>query len=311
MIKAQKYLRKNYRKIAIGGISFVVVLLTSFGYLAFASLQERFEVISAANAQYQEQLQTSVTEAQNHAKAAEISAAQTNATLELEQKKNVELAKDMASTRENSEKQITELKSKITKISSSQDTSDIAKEWEQRVGVLACGDGNNTWSGSGTAFKGRDGAIGIITNYHVINGAAYCFAAFPGDSQYYYIGSENFVFDSSPQDWAYIYVTNPSSSLVAHAAQWGFCQENQLSIGDKIMILGYPNNGSQSSITVTQGIISGYENEYFVTDGKIDHGNSGGAAVQIENNCYFGIPTAANVGEIESYGRILAANAIF
>ncbi|MBU1630175.1 serine protease [Patescibacteria group bacterium] len=311
MKNTKKHLRKYSRKIAIGAIFLSGIFLISFGYMAYAHLQKRFEVISAANAQYQEQLQISVTEAQNHAKAAEISAAQTSASLELEQKKNAELAEDLVSTREDSEKQITELKSKITKISTSKDTSDIAKEWEQRVGVLACGDENNTWSGSGTAFKGQYGAIGILTNYHVINGATYCFAAFPGDSQYYYIGSENFVFDNSPQDWAYLFVTDPSSSLFANAAQWSFCQENQLSIGDKIMILGYPSNGSQSSITVTQGIISGYESEYFVTDGKIDHGNSGGAAIQVESNCYFGIPTAANVGEIESYGRILAANAIF
>ena len=50
---------------------------------------------------------------------------------------------------------------------------------------------------------------------------------------------------------------------------------------------------------------------YIVTDAKIDHGNSGGAAILIKDDCYLGIPSAAVVGSIESYGRILKSNLVF
>lgn len=76
-------------------------------------------------------------------------------------------------------------------------------------------------------------------------------------------------------------------------------------IGEDVLILGYPAMGAEESITVTQGIISGFDKDYFVTSTKIDQGNSGGVAISVEDNCYLGIPTFALTGEIESFARIL------
>jgi len=81
-----------------------------------------------------------------------------------------------------------------------------------------------------------------------------------------------------------------------------------VNIGDKLIVLGYPSIGTQGGITVTEGIISGIESNYYVTSAKIDKGNSGGAAVLLKNNCYLGIPSWAKSGSIESLGRILKAS---
>jgi hypothetical protein len=70
--------------------------------------------------------------------------------------------------------------------------------------------------------------------------------------------------------------------------------------------LGYPTIGSSGSITVTEGIVSGIEGDYYVTSAKIDHGNSGGVAILTKDDCYLGIPTfVKNNGGFESLGRIL------
>jgi len=58
------------------------------------------------------------------------------------------------------------------------------------------------------------------------------------------------------------------------------------------------------SITATEGIISGFAADYYVTSAKIDHGNSGGAAIEVQRDCYLGIPTYTQT-DIESLARVL------
>jgi S1-C subfamily serine protease len=84
-------------------------------------------------------------------------------------------------------------------------------------------------------------------------------------------------------------------------------KERQKEIKEK---LGYPFIGTSDNVTVTSGVISGIEQDYYVTDAKIDHGNSGGAAILTKNDCWLGIPSAAAVGSIESLGRILKASLV-
>ncbi len=82
-------------------------------------------------------------------------------------------------------------------------------------------------------------------------------------------------------------------------------------VGDEVIVLGYPKIGSTNSITGTEGIISGYDGNFFITSAKISKGSSGGAAISIKGDCYFGIPTLVKADEVESLGRILDITNIF
>ncbi len=75
--------------------------------------------------------------------------------------------------------------------------------------------------------------------------------------------------------------------------------------GEEVVILGYPVIGSQEDITITKGIISGFEGDYYITDAKTDQGNSGGAAILLKDNCLLGLPTYVITGEMETLARIL------
>jgi len=108
------------------------------------------------------------------------------------------------------------------------------------------------------------------------------------------------------QDVAIITIANPTASAKKLTTKTQFCTD-LASIGEEIIVLGYPSIGSSEEITATKGVVSSYEGYYYITDAKIDHGNSGGAAILANKNCYLGIPTAAVAGEIESLGRILDA----
>lgn len=81
-------------------------------------------------------------------------------------------------------------------------------------------------------------------------------------------------------------------------------------IGERIITLGYPRIGAEDSITVTEGIISGFDNSYYATSAKIERGNSGGAAVSIERGCFLGWPTLVIAGRIEALARILPASSL-
>jgi len=100
---------------------------------------------------------------------------------------------------------------------------------------------------------------------------------------------------------------NPADHLCGHIP----ITEGWPSSGDEIIVLGFPEIGAGDDVTITRGIISGLEGNYYLTDAKVDHGNSGGAAIHLEYDCFLGIPTAAAVGEIESLGRIFGDVAIF
>jgi len=88
---------------------------------------------------------------------------------------------------------------------------------------------------------------------------------------------------------------------------------DSVNIGDKLSILGYPSIDGES-LTVTEGIISGFEfdggTRYLKTSAKIDHGNTGGVAIK-DSGCLVGIPTFIRRSRVESIGRILDLNYLF
>ncbi|KKS13081.1 MAG: hypothetical protein UU69_C0014G0025 [Candidatus Magasanikbacteria bacterium GW2011_GWA2_41_55] len=104
-------------------------------------------------------------------------------------------------------------------------------------------------------------------------------------------------------DFAIINITNPDAYIKQNASILNSCKD--IKLGEKIIVLGYPGIGSSDGITVTEGIISGEEKEYYVTSAKIDSGNSGGVAVSSDRNCFIGTPSASVIGKAESLGRIL------
>lgn len=166
--------------------------------------------------------------------------------------------------------------------------------------------------------SGYDGPV-IVTNAHVVtypsNGTNYrystCFFRPTGSTTIYYVDPDTFQF-SNTQDVEWIPVQSalyPNSSF--SVANINICKaEGQ--IGEPLVILGYPQNGgTNGNITATDGIVSSYDGQFYVTSAKVDHGNSGGAAILKNEDCYLGIPTWADTGTIESYARILDYSFIF
>ena len=165
------------------------------------------------------------------------------------------------------------------------------------------------WSGSGTIIS-PDGHI--LTNYHVIGDLA---------TRSHYEWHAIMVTDPSFTDqppqfayWARYVASDPTHDLailkieeyadetpvpagtVFPAVAVG--DSNAMLPGDPIVIVGYPSI-SGSTVTFTSGTMSGWVGEDFdtggkqwiKTDAKIAHGNSGGAAFDLQGNLV-GVPTA-------------------
>ncbi len=113
-------------------------------------------------------------------------------------------------------------------------------------------------------------------------------------------------------------VDAPHAGTLAELAEYSlnsnnisFCQNDV--VGDHLSVLGYPAVGG-NTLTVTDGIISGFETDsgfqFIKTSAKIDHGNSGGIAIE-DNGCVLGIPTYIEADANGSIGRILDLGSIF
>ena len=184
-------------------------------------------------------------------------------------------------------------------------------EWSVRIAFIECSFKVNNSSyiktiGSGTALFTN--GVNILTNKHVlINGESYpdsCKIKFTADGTIYIIDRNDFTIPINDNDFGLITIKNPKFNLAKLVNLPAPICANKASIGDPIVILGYPNIGSQVDITATEGIISGYDGKFYITSAKVEQGNSGGAAVLIKENCFLGIPTLAKVGAVESLARI-------
>jgi len=197
--------------------------------------------------------------------------------------------------------------------------SDMVKKWRPIVAYVECDfrDTNTNelyaqGSGSGVVID-FDGQITIITNRHVIadenNFQPFiCRVRLPNDNNTF-IGQK--FMGGGSLDIGFIDINNPDEyvknlTLISNSPL-RFCKQKP-SVGESILILGYPSIGSQTDITATEGIISGFDGNYFITSAKIEHGNSGGVAISLKSDCYLGIPSGVVAGELESLGRILDIN---
>jgi serine protease Do len=163
------------------------------------------------------------------------------------------------------------------------------------------------WSGSGTIIS-ESGYI--LTNFHVVGDTetrqiyknhAILFTEFPDQPPVYkYIAQ--IVATDPTYDLAVIKIglDNKGNKIPSNTrfTAMPVGNSNDLIPGDAITMVGYPGI-SGSTITFTQGLMSGWLGEDFEsggknwikTDGKISHGNSGGAAFN-ERGELIGVPTA-------------------
>lgn len=199
----------------------------------------------------------------------------------------------------------------------------VIKQWEPMVAYVECQfrytDGTiyQEQSGSGMLYIYYRDSIpdfSVLTNKHVAiddngYGAYACSIQFPNynNDKVITVLNDNTVRTfSTPRndaDALFIGINNPDS-YITNMKDGKYCQTTP-NLGDQVVILGFPAIGSPTGVTVTKGIVSGYEGDYIITDAKIDHGNSGGVAINFDDNCYLGLPTWAATGEIESLARIL------
>jgi hypothetical protein len=193
--------------------------------------------------------------------------------------------------------------------------SQIVAQWRPRTALLVCfiNYSNGTEDikvGSGYFLHLSDGPT-IMTNEHVISFdpylADYCAVRLPGDTVVYVDEPEMFADPDDAIDLAFLKIKNPTYTMQQLPGSGALCS-SRASIGQRLVILGYPATGSLEDITATEGIVSGYDGVYYTTSAKIESGNSGGLAISLENNCYLGIPTATVAGNYESLGRILDLN---
>ncbi len=214
--------------------------------------------------------------------------------------------------------------------------STIAAEWQNRVAEVICSwnydNGQEYLRKGGSSLLVKLSNLGIvaITNKHVVTDDTTGYSANQCMIGVYGVGARITDFNANldaattpfgiatdGRDFAYIYLDSKHSGTQTDnngfdtiiAPNLKTCS-SEANIGDKVIVLGYPAIGTVNGITVTDGIISGIEGDYYVTSAKIDHGNSGGAAILLKDDCYLGIPTWVEhqEGGFESLGRILKSS---
>jgi len=184
--------------------------------------------------------------------------------------------------------------------------------WAQKTAYIKCDMGDYYSTGSGTVLKDQDnGNIIVVSNNHVMmlnteySAPGGCVVGLPGNDFEPNETSLSF-FDSTGIDLASAIIPNPDDNMLAVTKKAGVrvC-DSGAEFGDLVVILGYPGIGAKDGLTVTGGMISGYDNGHFITDAKVEQGNSGGVAVLVKDNCFLGIPTFVKYGELESLARIM------
>lgn len=200
--------------------------------------------------------------------------------------------------------------------------TEVVNAWRGRIAFLECEfnflGARLTQRGAATFFVQNGNPI-LVTNRHVVEpfSGQYlsCYYRFPQDDENITFpknvisyGSEK---DLENPDYATIQLTSPNTHVqgLMKTAKQKFCT-TEPQIGDEVIILGFPTIGSNRDVTATEGIIAAIEENHYVTSAKVDSGNSGGAAIHVENQCYLGIPTFTSLGQAESLARILRAGTI-
>lgn len=192
----------------------------------------------------------------------------------------------------------------------------IIREWRPRTASVKCtynDDPDNPDKGSGLWLSSENV---VITSRHVVERAEVgggvrpdsCSVKLPGDKEVTVEGGDI-------RDWhgqrsvTALFIANPTNVMKSTRSSLASVCASRGSVGERVAALGYPRIGSETDITVTEGIIAGYDekdgDKFHITSAKIDKGNSGGPTISIDRSCYLGMPVFVRLGEIESLGRIL------
>jgi S1-C subfamily serine protease len=221
-------------------------------------------------------------------------------------------------------------------------SSSLINEIEPTIVEINCipPDMSSMVSGSGASVrKNGNGAVEIITNYHVY-AEAYaedmepptCFAVYPEPPDFsfndsygdYPLTLENEYSHYNPDTYEDIAVFSlgpaiPSSTPLSQIPAINDITQfppghnlcSDVNVGDGLTIFGYPSSGNLLGVseTVTKGIVSGIlPGPIYKTDAPIDHGNSGGIAILNKTPCILGIPTLGESGLTAGIGYIQSFN---
>jgi S1-C subfamily serine protease len=236
---------------------------------------------------------------------------------------NKELFASSEKARKDAEKKITALQSEVTSTQSGLDLSTIIKDWRPFIAKVKC-----SWYTATTGYTGTGSALlfktnakpyaHLVTNKHVVSykekKSEECTITFPDTKDVIEVSDNSISLSAKGLDFGMIDIASQSAYIDALANQTSsrsICLS--ATVGEKVVILGYPSIGTKDDITATEGIISGIDGDYYITSAKVEQGNSGGAAILVRNggkSCYLGIPTFTNVGQIEALARILSAKVL-
>ena len=157
-------------------------------------------------------------------------------------------------------------------------------------------------SGSGVVFESDGSASLILTNYHVIEGAADIVVVVNDVDSY----RASVVGLDPGRDLAVLRITGATGTVALP-----FAEDSSLRVGTNVVTLGYPL-GITDSLTATQGIISAVQyysdtdRSVVQTDAAINSGNSGGPLVDsagevVGLNTYV-IRTVPGAADVEGFG---------
>lgn len=206
-------------------------------------------------------------------------------------------------------------------LSDTYNLTSIIGEWRLRTANVICDFTYRRSSGSGILLRFSEDSgdiIGVLTNRHVLadefgNVAQSCVVAMPNHNKTFLARASagEIGISSAGYDFGRIVISEPDQYVEELTNPDVYICADKAQIGNELIIIGYPLIGARGDITATDGIISGYDGDYYITSAKVEQGNSGGTAVMLSANCLLGVPTFVQSGSLESLARILDINVLY
>ncbi|MCK5021890.1 MAG: trypsin-like peptidase domain-containing protein [Candidatus Pacebacteria bacterium] len=313
-----------FKKERIIQISFIFTFfLILFGFSQFQNFLSKIEQINISIGEQKEELSSIKKEIEQLQKVNEEGLEKLKLSLSKEKDERILANLEAEKEKEASQQKILNLEEKFL-IEEQNGLSNIINQWEKFVVDVECNFNHPITNellyqtnGSGLLTKWENTSNAVLTNKHVIstlhlnNGslAKECLITFPKEN--FSIKSQRVFALTNDFDWGIVYIDLQNAHINDLMQEPPYLCSEDPGLGDEVAILGYPNIGDESNVTVTEGIISGFDKNYFITSAKVEQGNSGGAAISLKNNCYLGTPTFSRAGAIESLARILDVKILF